>query len=1136
MEPRIASLASPLGALTALERNLKRERRVFAVLIALLAFAGLVAASVAAFSIGAASLSSQAAQLRTVTAQTNELIARRYNLLTSTHLFFSFKEAGVITPQPIAETPQRCVPAFEGLAGSPTLHALCEQAAQLASNIGRDSPMLFVLLDGSAAWGYQLAPDPHSVSSKALRGGAGDAHMFVDAVLLRMRARGVDPLDPSRWRDVTWFRPPPELGFSPRLVLGAETVIKDNKLYALVITSIDLTTLPQAQAPDALTIEPTLFDNDGTMLAGTLSAPVAQYVDRMVAALPIERFHLLPRFGWALRERPLEYQFGHYTLALPWGTELALIRAPLAIIVLMTAALVALLMALARYWNRHVLERTYAEATRALEGELLNHLLVHATPVGLCIVRLRDFEIVIANQIVHNVLGLDPHATRLPGALCVEFEKHMPYAPSQGADTPIHVLPFSLVREDGENVHLEITYAQASMNRESVMFCAFADMSKHYEAERLLREAKRTSDEAARGKVSFFAAMSHEIRTPLASLVGNIELVARGPLAPEQEARVQAMQISSSELLQIVSDVLDFSKIDVGAMTLSEEPESIAALLVRIALAHAPLAVRAQLPFYLVMDRAIPARLYFDPVRLAQIVNNLLSNAFKFTHSGKIVLRASWLGDTLEISVADSGVGMPDSLKARLFQPFTQGDEHRLTEARGTGLGLSICGRLAKLMHGRCEVESTLGVGTRVVVTLPLRVDGKLTAGEEWTLADVHPAILCRAPENREWLANLFDPKVSATTWLNANEAPPREGTWDYLLATGEYSVEDVQRLWGTTANVVWLRQDGPLVPLAREDGGAEVSLYSLAGIRTATQMLRARPDAATNAPAMLPGARLGPAAGFAGFADTQPPQDSDFRRLNVLIAEDNVLNRSLLRDQLRTLGANVTEATDGEEALARLDDTPIDVVLTDLNMPKMNGYELLQAARAKRTALPVYAVSGNALPEQVAQGRLSGFTDYLSKPVPLAELARVLADVAADLRNSAQIAIARPAPAHPLAAHAGAQPTMGQSDDADGGLPRFPALSSTLAPLFVEQADHDIADYAQIASARNFQRLRDWAHRVSGGLAVLGPSMLNEACLELRATLREAGKWTDEVGELAEAVSAELEVLREQAATRDSA
>ncbi|WP_321885304.1 ATP-binding protein [Paraburkholderia bannensis] len=1114
MERRIASLASPLNALKTLESNLKRERRVFGMLIALLAFAGLCAASVAVFSIGAASLATQATQMATLSAQTNELLVRRFNTLEGVRLLLELHELELLPlAQPVQPVPPPvCTPAFEGLAAFPELRALCDRAVQMASAVGPHAGMLFVLLDGSAAWSYQLMPSVRNAGGTTRPSGADQARMLADAVLLRMSARGIDPLGAARWDKVTWFKPPAALGFAPTIVLGAGTVLKDGKPAAIALTAVDLSELPRASddggSDDNIDAAPMLFDRDGTLLAGPLPADAAQFIDREAAVLARGHFHLLPRFGWVMRGAPLESEFGHYTLAISWRTQLELMRVPLAVIALMTLALLALLAALARYWNRHVLERTYAEASRALEGELLNHLLVHATPVGLCIVRQRNFEIVIANQIVRNVLGLDAHATRLPSALCVEFEKRMPYAPPAGDDMPIYDLPFSLTREDGQSVHLDITFAPATMRREDVMFCAFADMSKHYEAERLLREAKRTSDEAARSKVSFFAAMSHEIRTPLASLTGNIELLARGALVPEQEARVQAMQVSASELLQIVSDVLDFSKIDVGAMTLSEESESIAALLVRIALAHAPLAVRQQLPLYLVIDRAIPARLQFDPVRLAQIVNNLLSNAFKFTHSGKIVLRARWFDDTLEISVADSGVGMPDSLKARLFQPFTQGDAHRLTEARGTGLGLSICGRLARLMHGRCEVESTLGVGTRVIVTLPLQADGSKTAGEEWSLPAMRPAILCRAPENREWLTNLFDSKASTLTDLSAAQISPGESALDYLLVTGEYSIDDVRRLWGGTANVVWLRQDGPLVPLAREDGSVEVSLYSLAGIRTATQMLHMQPDADLDAPTV-------PAAASAA----QPSQQaSEFQRLKILIAEDNLLNRSLLRDQLRTLGANVIEAKDGEEALTRLDETHVDAVITDLNMPRMNGLELLHAARAKHGALPVYAVSGNALPEQIAQGRQSGFTDYLSKPVPLAVLARALADI------SAQVQV-QPRPL--------TQPDPAADDEAE--VPRFPALAPPIAPLFIEQADHDIADYARIASTRDIERLRDWAHRVSGGLAVLGPSMLYEATLELRATLRESDAWTEDVAELSQAVVEELEVLREQAASQSS-
>lgn len=1104
LRPDAVTQASPYEALSALERNLKRERRVFAMLTGLLIFAALCIAAIAIGSVGYASLRAQALRTRATSAQADTLIERQFTLLSGARVVLALKRSSELASRPDDDTPSLCAPTFDGLDAAPELRAVCGRIVQLATSISPDTPILVLAADGSAAYSYQLAPA--SALAQARHNAEGPARLLADAILLRMTARPKDPAASSSTLKVIWLRPPPALGFPDSLVLGVQSVLKDGKPYAFVMTSVDVRALDRAARGDDSSVAPTLFDADGVMLTGPLSAPTAQFLDRRVANLPLGSYHALARFGWVLRERPLARGFGHYMASLSWSEHFALIRAPLLFILLLTAALVMLLISLSRYWNRHVLPRTYAEAARALEGELLNHLLVHATPVGLCIVRRSNFEIVVANQIVRNVLGLDDHATRLPNALCAEFEKHSPWPwPTQRNDeTPVFDLPFSLERPGEEAIHLAITYAPAIMNREDVMFCAVADMSKHYEVERLLREAKRLSDEAARAKVSFFAAMSHEIRTPLASLVGNIELIARGPLAPEQGARVKAMQISAAELLQIVSDVLDFSKIDVGQMKLAEEPGSITELLGRVALAHAPLAVRQHLPFYLVMDRAIPAALHFDAVRLAQIINNLLSNAFKFTHSGKIVLRARWRDDALEISVSDSGGGIPEDLKRHLFQPFTQGENQRLTQARGTGLGLSICARLTELMHGRIELDSAFGVGTRVTVTLPLRRDGEATAGDEWALPDAHPAILCRAPENHEWLANLFDARTSAPTFLSFDE-PLREGTFDYLLVTDEFARDDLAPLWRDRAKIVWLRQDGPLVPLELEGGAVEVSLYSLAGIRAATQMVGPRRAAAASAPQTDVG--------------TQPEAER-FAALNVLIAEDNLLNRGLLRDQLRTLGANVIEAKDGEEALARLDEREVDLVLTDMNMPGMNGNALLHAVRAKLPHLPVYAVSSDALPEQIAQGRALGFTDYLTKPLALAELARVLACVPAR---------AQAAPSEAVSAE------TTEDSEADQEPPRFPALAPALADLFIEQTDRDIADYAQIARRRDFNRLREWAHRVSGGLAVLGPSMLNEACLELRATLREAGRWTDEAGELAAAVATELEALRALAAHRDA-
>lgn len=1096
--PGASPQASPAAALKTLEHNLRRERHLFTMLTGLLIFAALCLAAIAISGVVLTVLREQRLEARIVNAQANAQIWRHLGILGSAAVALTLEDAPEREAQTDGATSSRCSPTFGPSGGSPDLLAVCERFVA-AVKIWSDVPIMLLRVDGSAAYSHGL-----TVKGSQLPPGEA-AHLLADTALLRLAASSQDSLAAGDRLKVSWFRPPSALGFAPNLVLGATPVQKDGKPYAFVITSVDLgtfsRTLPGSASEHALT----LLDARGAILDTSLSPAGAQYLDRRVASLPAGLAHIVPRYGLAMREEPLASDFGHYMVALSWSDLFTLTRAPVVLILLLTAALVAMLVMLSRYWNRHVLTHTYDEATRAVEGELLNHLLVHATPVGLCIVRRSNFEIVIANQIVRNVLGLDAQTTRLPNALCAEFERHWPWpALANGDDeTPVHELPFSLERPGEVALHLAITYAPATMNREDVMFCAVADMSKHHEAERLLREAKLMSDEAARAKVSFFAAMSHEIRTPLASLVGNIELLARGPLAPEQGARVHAMQVSASELLQIVSDVLDFSKIDVGQMRLNEEAGSVAALLERIALAHAPLAARQRLPFYLVIDRALPAQLQFDVVRLAQIVNNLLSNAFKFTQSGKIVLHARWHDDAVEISVSDSGCGIPADLKKQLFQPFTQGDDQRFTQARGTGLGLSICARLASLMRGRVEIDSAPGVGTRVAVILPLRREGDATAADGWTLPDTHPAILCRAPENREWLGNLFDSRVSTPTFLSSDQ-PPREGTFDYLLVTNEFSPDDVRLLWSDAAKIVWLRQDGPLVPVALDGGGAEVSLYSLSGIRAATQMLR-------------PGTAVSTAA--LQSATNRPAEEGEFPSLTALIAEDNLLNRGLLRDQLRTLGAKVVEAKDGEEALARLDGQNVDLVFTDLNMPVMNGYQLLEAARKRYPDLPIYAVSSNALPEQIAQGRAMGFTDYLSKPVTLADLARVLAAVATQAAST-------PKPE--------AQTASESQTSAETELPRFPALAPEIVSIFVEQADHDIADYTEIARQRDVKRLRDWAHRVSGGLAVLGPSMLNEACLELRSTIREAGAWTEDVDELAAAVTTELAALRTIASPRE--
>jgi two-component system capsular synthesis sensor histidine kinase RcsC len=588
--------------------------------------------------------------------------------------------------------------------------------------------------------------------------------------------------------------------------------------------------------------------------------------------------------------------------------------------------------------------------------------------------------------------------------------------------------------------------------------------------------------------------MSHELRTPLSSLVGNIELVARGPLAAEQFERVRAMQSSAEGLLQIVNDVLDFSKIDVGELTLFEEWGSLADLIDRIAMQHAPLAVDNALRFYVVIDRNLPARLRFDPIRVAQIVNNLLSNAFKFTSSGKIVMRVDWTGERVLLSVVDSGIGIPDELRPRLFRPFTQGDVSRLAQARGTGLGLSICARLTRLMKGTIELDSTVGVGTRVSVSLPLQASGAGCQIGERALPWRRPALLCRAPEYREWLTGLFDPDASEITTATGTAEPLDPASHDFVIVTDEFAEANVLAWWRAPGKIVWATQAGPLAPARRRDGGVEVSVYSRSGLRAATQSVV---DGTGDAVPRETHASSPPAGREPGHARSAQP-------LTVLIAEDNLLNRNLLRDQLTTLGASVIDATCGEEALALFGKQPVDAVFTDVNMPGISGYDLLDRLRARRPAIPVFAISASALPEDIAEGRARGFTDYLTKPVPLAALARALETASASRANEAS---------------------------ADGvEQPDVPEVPPAFAQAFLEQTRIDLAELADIVAKRSIPRLRQWLHRVSGGLSVLGASKLLDHCRQLREAAVRAGGWNDDVEQHGLAIGQALEEALEEA------
>lgn len=1088
--------APPLRTFSSLNEDLRRERRVFATVIALLICATIAAAVVAIRTRVLASLRSEEQIALRYDHTLADKILDRHSALAVASLLVTLHANGVLPDKP-TQVGRPCLP--QGTRGAePALQQSCDETASILSSNGDGPPIEIIRIGDGSGYLHQPPDDPHAPPP-------ADAAL-VQHVLARFSRAQIDLVAAAKDKRVLWFSAP-SIGRQTNEMIGASVVTQGAKPYAIVLTNIDLSDVYAATSADDREPRPLLLDNEGRLMIGSWSRPDVERINARLALRADGVFHWIPSYGWALRRAAPLSDFGHTLYLLPYRQQFAAMRNGLLLIVAVAAALIVLLLSTYRYWNYRFLGRIYTQAYRALESEMLNHLLVHATPVGLCIVRRHALEILVANPIARNVLGLDPNNRQLPETLRREFDARGEPDPEPSGETVISQFSFAMQRAPGDNVHLEITYAPATLDREDVYFCAMTDITERYRAQQMLLEAQRTAEESARAKIAFFASMSHELRTPLATLLGNIELIATGPLAPEQQERVRAMQSSAKGLLQIVNDVLDFSKIDVGELKLHPEWGSLADLLDRIAMQHAPLAVEKALRFHVVIDRNLPARLLFDPIRVAQIVQNLLSNAFKFTTTGKIVLRALWLDERVRMTVVDSGIGIPDELRQRLFRPFTQGDVSRLAQARGTGLGLSICARLARLMNGAIELDSTVGVGTRVSVTLPLQASNTGRQTAEWTLRSRRPVVLCRAPEYHEWLTGLFDPDASMITTATDMSEPLDPAAHDFLIATDEFAEDSVLSWWRDPRTIIWATQAGPLVPARRGDGGVRVSVLSLAGLRAAAQSVV---DG-------VHGSIAGNQNAGAVIRANEPGQTPGTPPLTVLIAEDNRLNRRLLRDQLTTLGARVIEATRGDEALALFDQQPVDAVFTDINMPGMDGYDLLDRLRARRPSSPVFAISASALPEDIAEGHARGFTDYLTKPVALAALAAALQTAGVTDDPAAHDALPGETP-----------------DGKDDAKPDIPELPPTFTQAFVEQTRADLSELTGIVAERSIPRLRQWLHRVSGGLSVLGASKLLDHCRQLREEAARAQGWNDDIEQHSLAIGDVLEAMQSLTARQE--
>jgi PAS domain S-box-containing protein len=611
-------------------------------------------------------------------------------------------------------------------------------------------------------------------------------------------------------------------------------------------------------------------------------------------------------------------------------------------------------------------------------------------------------------------------------------------------------------------------------------YALHADVSQLKLTEGRLVQALREAEQASRAKSGFLGNMSHEIRTPMNAIMGLARLLEEAPLGRRERAHVAHIRRASSSLLGILNDLLDYAKTEAGQLVLETVPLQLDATLQGIAVLNAPNAWAKGIETVFAVAPDVPRLLRGDPTRLEQVLLNLVGNAVKFTESGEIVLSVELAARSpgrvrLRFAVRDTGIGIAALDQARLFEPFSQGDSSTGRKYGGVGLGLSIARRLVALMGGSLGVESRPGIGS----TFHFEADfGELEQPD--AVAGGAPLRVLVADDNASAAAALRA-ALHARGWETACAA--HGGAVRELLAGAAFDLAFVDAampglaaaaLPPTVLMVEDAHAEGPVLPTAPR--------IALLGKPFTRMALDAALDELRGAPTPAPPARAPLKGALAG--------------LSVLVVEDNVINQEVATYVLAHAGARVAVAPNGRAALDLLaaPGAACDAVLMDLQMPVMDGYAACEAIRAMGLhALPVIAMSANALDEDRRRSFEAGMDDHLSKPIDVDELVATLARLTGRAGAAASAVGGAAAPELPGIDLRAALPRFGGSLDAFGAVfNRFAAGVGASVDALRGQLDAGERQDALVG-----------AHRLRGVAANLGATALASQAFDLEAALR---------------------------------